>query len=235
LIDQVNYLLETNGDCAYPCWWGIHPGSTALSDANGYLVPLSFSLEDRGISSESSDLHLVFGDFLYPPAANGFLRKVYDVIFYVQQSTERIVMIQTFIDMDLATFLESIGIPDDVFLTVQTYDIGTTPMYYTLSLYYEDGFLISIWDEYEFDPENNILICPQSGKRRDLDAFFWDPIYLHGFGNLLPFARPGATPDNEFLPLADISGMSLESLFRLMVDPSADQCIRIPSDVFFPH
>jgi hypothetical protein len=233
LIDQLNFLLETNGNCAYPCWWGLHPGSTTWSAADGYLEALGYSLDDRGISPESSDLKLFFGDFIYPPVENGLLSTVYDLVFYVQQSTELIIMMKTFIDIDLATILESTGIPDDIFLTVQTYDIGSAPMYYTLSLYYEDGILISVHDEYEFDMQNNILICPQSEKRRDLFAFFWDPMYLNGFFNVLPFATPGATPDDEFLSLENITEIPPESFYQMITDPSANHCIPISSDVFF--
>jgi hypothetical protein len=37
---QILGLLETNGGCKFPCWWGITPGKTRWQDAHAILSPL---------------------------------------------------------------------------------------------------------------------------------------------------------------------------------------------------
>jgi hypothetical protein len=39
--NQLLDLLATNGDCPFPCLWGITPGQTTYQEAKSILIPLS--------------------------------------------------------------------------------------------------------------------------------------------------------------------------------------------------
>jgi hypothetical protein len=43
--DFINLLLETNGGCELPCWWGIIPGETSWDRAEQFLLSFSSGLE----------------------------------------------------------------------------------------------------------------------------------------------------------------------------------------------
>ncbi len=40
VTEQLNYLLQTNGDCELPCFWGIHPDQTRYEELYGVIDQL---------------------------------------------------------------------------------------------------------------------------------------------------------------------------------------------------
>jgi hypothetical protein len=51
---MVTGLIEGNGGCNLPCWWGISPGATTLQDALGLLSRIDPGIVDRVPSGESA-------------------------------------------------------------------------------------------------------------------------------------------------------------------------------------
>lgn len=38
---MIQGLLDNNGNCEFPCWWGLTPGQTLFEDAIGFIAPIS--------------------------------------------------------------------------------------------------------------------------------------------------------------------------------------------------
>jgi hypothetical protein len=50
---KIEELLETNGGCELPCWWGITPNETAWPETLHFLRPYIFQLVECSISNST--------------------------------------------------------------------------------------------------------------------------------------------------------------------------------------
>jgi hypothetical protein len=113
--EKIKDLYQTNGNCRLPCWWGITPGQTTVSE-----VRQSFTsyVEGDVIAIEPSG----YGIILYYPAPHTLID--YSLSTYLEQDRSEIV---TIISMDGETalyggfspsyLLDNFGVPEKIWLT----------------------------------------------------------------------------------------------------------------------
>ena len=68
-------LLENNGGCLLPCWWGIVPGQTTWEEAHDLLMPITFDyiyIESPGGFTKSPKSKSFIASFQFPVPSNLF-------------------------------------------------------------------------------------------------------------------------------------------------------------------
>lgn len=51
--ENLTMLLESNGGCELPCWWGITPGESTFEAVKSSFEPLGFRIEDNWLGSQT--------------------------------------------------------------------------------------------------------------------------------------------------------------------------------------
>jgi hypothetical protein len=151
-INKVLELLETNGGCELPCWWGITPGETSWIEASNYLNSFADRVTQVGIEPiKIEGLDGYFGaDFRVPEEVlpRGELNQLYFVIDGIVEK------IETETTMKLADFFTLFGEPQDIW-------VRTLPMplegylEFWIALYYPDQRIVAVFlderSEYQKD------------------------------------------------------------------------------------
>jgi hypothetical protein len=71
--EQIEEFLATNGNCEYPCWWGMMPGETNFNDALKLFESLSLSVHTYSFDQQDP---VFFTKIPVPESINtlGYLR-----------------------------------------------------------------------------------------------------------------------------------------------------------------
>src|SRR5215216_5270875 len=73
----VQALMENNGECRLPCWWGVIPGKTSWHSAEEFLSSITTSIyESAGTTPDTRHIEMFFPA---PYPSDGEFRQVYRV------------------------------------------------------------------------------------------------------------------------------------------------------------
>jgi hypothetical protein len=219
----VRNLLENNGGCELPCWWGMVPGKTDWNTAKQHLETFVKSIEPNGEGQIiKDDLPIHWADFLVRYEIDDGIEDSFNV------SVENGIIEEFLVGVfRLDRLLSSNGPPDEVYISAhRVTSEGGPPPFYFLVYYGQKGF----WAQYDLNGEvagNIIKGCPQSidpariwlgspknkWKKEDL----WDYV----------FGPPIASwaPRYPILTLKEATGMDLDTFTNTFKDPNNPKCI----------
>ncbi|MCB0014239.1 MAG: hypothetical protein KDE34_20140 [Anaerolineales bacterium] len=180
-------LLQTNGGCRLPCWWGIVLGSTAISEIESVFVPLGFDwfpgfdeLHDTTAYKASLYLHAKESIVWTIEVRGGAGEETYDKN-------------EAWRPYALPNLLSEYGIPSEVYVYYPfRFDPGGLASYRLFLYYPEQGIEIDYLGIADLLPDRNgwAEACP--------DILQTDQV------NLLLF-QPGTVPEYRELTLPAIS------------------------------
>jgi hypothetical protein len=226
----VRELLENNGGCKLPCWWGMVPGKTDWNKAKQHLETFVKSIEPNGEGQIIRDgIPIHWADFLVRYETDNGIEDNFNV------SVENGVIEEFLVGgLRLDRLLSSYGSPDEVYISTHsvTSDGGPPPFYF-LVYYEQKGF----WAQYDLNGEvvgNIIKGCPQSidpariwlgspenkWKKEDL----WDYV----------FGPPIASWASRYpiLTLEEAVGMDLKTFTHIFQEPNNQMCIETPAKLW---
>jgi hypothetical protein len=221
---KVAYLLETNGNCSLPCWWGITPGRTTWSEAEHYMATFALGISPAGFSQQR-DLALYNVEFPDPNS-----NSLADYLFagFAVNNSGVIEIIDSTSKKSLSTTLDNIGIPSQIWVEIIS-NFGPGPLSYTLALFYNDGVMVVYRGSTYPDNDNFIPICPKNLLMASSHIWVWNFTILQTFEDIGKFSSLIAPlSPNRFQLLNNISDMQPQSFFDYYIDPSATQCIKTP-------
>ena len=233
---ELEKLFSVNR-CELPCWWGIKPGITSISEAetklNGYykiapskvirdglLLYLSVSI----LQQENTPLV-------------GLIRVVEQVLREVTGGYERAYDQQVYADLlgvySLKSILNSYGRPTDIFATVEIYNSeANAPDFMMIWLLYpEKGFIAKYTANAELN--NDIVMgCPTKSfftlwlfpldKNRDYEQLRQlDP----DLGYIFP------TLSERTKPVSEAFGISVDEFYEMFAE-SNDPCLETPYNIW---
>jgi hypothetical protein len=228
--EKIKYLMDTNGNCSFPCWWGIAPGKTTWDEANAYLSPFVDRIWSDGARAKIPTLEGYGAGYT---DLSGVKR---GATFDIDKSGT-IKIVETNLDpVYLSSYIIKLGMPDEILINVETFPGGGPPPSATILLFYNSGAMIAYWINYKIDSNKFIAICPQD-ILPGIDVDFWDPSMKMTFRDIGGVSNtiPPLTPDDYFRPLGEVSDMKLQDFYGYYSKPSATHCIKTPaSDWFHP-
>jgi hypothetical protein len=158
--DRIYDLLATNGDCDYPCVWGIFPGQTTWNDAKSLFLDLGATIDySDDTPVEQSDLASVYITSLPKEALGDFLYMGIELV--VQDEIVKIISTYGFIGdrYTLHYIFNEYGMPDEIYLN--TYYQYRDFHFMNLYLYYQErSLIVVVYDSsVEITEEGEIVGC----------------------------------------------------------------------------
>ena len=229
---KLRYLVETNGGCSLPCYWGIVPGRTTWAEVNALLEPFAISISPPELSSVSHDLEIQVASFYDPIDQDGY----WQTKFYADRLGQKqgtIEIMEAPAGRALPDLLTDLGVPDEIWVNIETYPLGE-PLY-TLVLYYDNGVLLFDTGRYTIDDKRLIRICPTQFLPANVITFWlWDPTVFGTFHDIGALTFPELVVSDDLLhPLSEVSEMSPSVFFDTYTDPRTTQCIQMPTSEWF--
>lgn len=229
----VRDLLENNGGCELPCWWGMVPGQTDWIQARHFFETFATSIVQGGEAQKEED-----GQSIYSTNFSIHYKIAAEVEsnFGVVVENEKIVAFAT--DGEdtrkakrLDELLTNYGIPDYVWLHTYPYGPTTAPPTVDLIVYYpEKGF----WAHFQLIGElkgDLLRACPQSAHPRLL---LW-PTREWTFDDLIQVTLGLYAPDAPKYPvlqIKDATSMDIEDFYNTFKNPDNQECIETPIDLW---
>ena len=213
--EKISMLLETNGGCELPCWWGIIPNKTPWAEALHFLSSF-ISDNDRGtihyLTPDNEETEIWFG------IRDGL---VSDITVFPPSTQYK---------YQLHQLLSLLGIPKDVYIVAQSSSPvpGLPPA--GLILDYSE---IGIWAAYKFVPsaiDENLYVCPQRvGPRLEL----FDPTtgitYLGSKEELI-----ATLGDHTGFPqkIEAVTNMTTDVFYNTFINPTSNACLETPANLW---
>ncbi|MCG2786850.1 MAG: hypothetical protein L6461_17300 [Anaerolineae bacterium] len=159
--DFVLHLLQTNGGCELPCWWGIVPGETRWEDAELFLSRFTLRIEDdweetkKGADGQSHQIKnfVVYMDIDQPdPGLFGIrIKDEFVTGIYVSRPLTKP-------HFSLRKLLNNQGVPSKIFIFTHS-NVMEPPTPFDLILYYQEQRLLIIYTTLVYKENEQITAC----------------------------------------------------------------------------
>jgi hypothetical protein len=229
-IDIIRILIETNGWCRFPCWWGITPGETTWQEAKQFLGTFSNKIyEDEEYQQEIQDeITYLIGfheiNFQVPNED----RETYILFTEKDGVVVEIGVPQLYQESEFYPtyrILQEYGKPDEVFLHTHP-SYGFDWMIALNLVYQEKSFAATYWIFNAVNQDGIIKGC--FGK--DGATFGLYPsektIKIEDMYNLDPSVTI------IVLGLEEATGMDVQSFYETYSNPEDPLCLETPKDLW---
>lgn len=221
-LAKVKELLETNGGCELPCWWGIRPGKTTWKEAYDFLQPLAWLVDIQQIPKVYPNL--LFVDFYFAIDDQPTLMNSQRARFALEKDTLSIAWIQGGHDEDLVSLMKKYGVPQEVWIDI--YGIpGTGPVYYMIDLFFPLlGIMAGSEQEAELIKRNGedwVKICKNRLIHGGVRLVLWPSEKPMGYKD---FFREYDETD-RYRPVEDAFGISPEEFSKFFLETEGNPCL----------
>jgi hypothetical protein len=163
----VEELLDMNGGCELPCWWGITPGVTTWEEAYRFFAPFAIEISDpveefyveRGEEQKTEHYNVVFprkGDNSRFTLGIAVKNGIVEIIAQSNVGTERYFSPYLLIDR--------YEVPKEILIAIEPRTPAGKP-YYSMVLLFERGIGVHYAGEAELI-NHQIEICPEKVRPR---------------------------------------------------------------------
>lgn len=234
---DIQTLIDTNGNCDWPCWWGLVPGVTTKEQTFSFLDSLIVGkTQNWGPSSSvASDGREVLGEQIIIkynlPGGNG-VGNTYLSFWDNTLSIIRVDSKTAAYRYQLEPLLKKEGKPQEVFIYTQVYRMEkSVPVRIVLVYPEKRTFAHYFMDAYEVG--GKIRICPvheSPGLNMWLDGY--DQLAI------LDQLIIGPGTDQTLKPLQEATGISVDEFYEQFTNPAASDCFETSIDywkgLYFP-
>jgi len=217
----VQELLENNGRCELPCWWGIIPGKTTWAEARSFLESFSVYIGETGLVRVP--LPSPYSNATYMDHGYSIKNGIVDIIHIYNYNLAP--------NYYLPKFLEIYGQPSEIWIqTFSQEEIGQQN--FTFDLFYGDkGILVEYGTA---DPIGDVggklqtcligldspfmyLWSPEKNKMSFQDA-------KQRFIDTINMPEP--------MPLFEATGMDVKTFYETFKNPDTDICLETPKNLW---
>ena len=215
----VRKMLQTNGGCELPCWWGIIPGrsdaATTEQQLRSYGGPV-FPIPSKGQKDYEVYIEV-------QPQQNGIVRAL-RVSGSVPGAAEGTSFASDFRSYSLGDILTRLGRPSQVRLELSNacFDPPCTTSGYGLYLIYEHlGVLIAYYAPTQRgDP---VLLCPQFAKVGYIRIALQSPADVTSLYETAKISKEQIEEDSK--PLEEVTDMTIDEFYRIFKEHADTMCI----------
>lgn len=225
-------LMNTNGGCKLPCWWGFNLGSINKYELQQKFAQFIFSFSG-GWPNAASKKDGGIG-FTYPDRDQvGIIYLVPDGEIIVGMRLEGHYAITT--EYAIQDMFRKYGVPNEIWIYTWPYPIGEDVLQFIIALdYSSEGFLVYYFSEKgDFISETTAQLC----YTRDLippKILLWNPNTTN------PFLQKKSDYVYEIWdqmkPVEEATGISKEEFVSWFVNGTEfrEYCIKTPSSIWQP-
>jgi hypothetical protein len=229
----INEIVETNGGCLLPCWWGISPGETTWIEAKQFLDQYNAELSsseriDHIVDNHSHTITYYSAD-LYTegfPRGVGARFEVWDdhkisSIYTSGQSTGS--------SLEINNLLSTYGRPKRVSISITPHVPDNIFPFY-LVLFYPDEYFGVAYDLLATKQGSIFNGCPK-GKIPRIWMWATDSSNLISL-EYIQNALTGYNTINIFIDLESASNFSMDEFYLEFLDPMSEACIESHADLW---
>jgi hypothetical protein len=228
---RIEELLETNGGCDLPCWWGLIPGETNYEDAIRFFRDLSLSNNYYGNSENIFSTSIRVPNYINEQG-----------LLYFNMMRENTENDKIFADAvggyyyPMTELLGMFGKPAEIYFSSQE-QFPTNSVSFSLILFYPSkGILVFIFSTtITPNPINEIQICDLETQLnpRDLIAFtFWNPRNELTFDEVI--SLPVWSNPPSYSSIDTISNMDARLFFQNFGSPNPE-CLVVNTALYSSH
>ncbi|MCB0017961.1 MAG: hypothetical protein KDE09_09245 [Anaerolineales bacterium] len=221
-------LMQSNGGCALPCWWGVEVGQSTMGQVrqlyerfDPHIVGTTW---ENGISS-AIEITLDYVD-----SEHGSLHSyaaVDDVVSSIYIDAGRTPQYQ------IGSVLAQLGAPSETW--IWTYPEPAFDGQITMSfvMFFPQKGTIAYYELPVVRQDDNVEACFDT---EGLSIFyFWLPEELNPFGelSLKELVHPNSIFNVELShPIQDVSNWDVNQFYSTLVDPNHTDCLETPADIW---
>jgi len=234
----VSQMLQDNGGCRLPCWWGFTPGETPWETSRTFFASLG-----KETVTWSSDDAQHFAVYFHIPDRN----HVHSQGYHEKNGTLDRIGVHAALPTDedghylygdpqfaedwqaymLTQILKSYQAPSQAFLGT-----GSAPWSpFDLLLFYpEEGFLVQYSGVAEEREGKTWLVCPHLAE---ITLQLWPPGRITKLGDV-PGVVSAHADDPTWGPysLEEATGLSIDEFYEIFVQPGNQACLETPADLW---
>lgn len=219
---SIQTLIDTNGNCELPCWWGLVPGVTTKEQVVSFFDQIDIdSMESLGknILPDEPSITSEFIEFFYTlPGGNGIgnLELIFwnDVLTYIAVDEDTAIY-----RYQLESTLNKLGKPDKILLYVITHGPGKDKPY-VFVLIYEKIRTVVAYGSDGFEVEENIQVCINNFEKPVLIT--WNDEF--GFLERVDQTFMGGGGEYKLQSLEDATNLSIDDFYDQFTDPDGSDC-----------
>jgi hypothetical protein len=250
---KVKELLETNGGCELPCWWGIKPGISQMEDVRAQLTTFSGIAKTMYVGQAGESWSLGYLEINYPEGNEVIIN--IDSTYLAPSDGDEIIVIgvdtqalpqslagliygdlkysELLSAYTLPQILFKYGIPAQVFFTADIYEYEKdAPDFFEIRLLYPDRGIFAIYKMPAETTANTYRFCPSNSFIKltlipqDLGDSYQELLLKLGdeWNGFFPLSPFHKTPEEAI-------GMSIEDFYRIF-SSSANECLESPSSIW---
>jgi hypothetical protein len=231
-VDTLYEVIQNNGNCSYPCFWGIMPGRDSINQIKSSFEKYGEIIE---LGRTGNNYDIVIFEFDLPDEIEESVSKTVDIDFRTKnQVVETIHLcneVSLYLFPDLSSILNHFGKPNEIWIDVAP---NIDDYYYSISLFYSDIHTLVSWNGTtqlkEFDDSSaTFSICPQN-INKEIDyiqyyptsLFFWSLDREYTFNELY---ENYLKIENTMVQLsAHNSNIDIENFYEIYSDENDAQC-----------
>jgi hypothetical protein len=217
-------LLETNGGCELPCWWGIVPGETNVESIEPTFVPLGF---DWYRDYEELNGNTLYSDYIEFSSEAGVIQTI---LVYGGAGEETYDHNEAWRPYAILRILERLGTPEQLYVYYPfRFDPGGMQAYRLFMYYPELGVEIDYLGKAKPLDENPqwARACPNILETDEINLFLFQPGTVPDYlEQTLPESSLGFIPREEgempydLVDWEQATGRSLDEFVRLFTENS---------------
>ena len=223
----ITEMLTTNGGCQLPCWWGITPGKTTITDALNIIN--QFDSETNDFNKSRVYSHITAPLNISP------IKEIRVSLFHENEIVQKIEVYGfDWPGYGLSQVLTTYGEPDEILIHSYKSEPKSYPSFRLVLIYRTRGFVV-YYGTGEFtamyEGDDNIGCLNQEPKlylyppNKELTH---DELYGDVFGFYLPHLIEG----DIVRPVEEATSMSKHDFYMYYKEESNEACIRTPKDVW---
>lgn len=225
-------LMQTNGGCDLPCWWGVTPTETSTETAKESLITKGFQWGKDNYTGRL--LTNDFGVFLEFDIQNDVIQSIHVQGSFPTEEDDSLVYSKAFVrgwqSYSLKEILDRYGLPSQVFAYIPfRADPGSGPSYHLLVFYEQLGVEIDYRGYAVQLNKGYYRACPDLTGVWAIRLFLYQPNQVKNvFEEVLPadsvsyIAGPETVHDQ--ISWQHITGTSLETFYEIFHESNAQTC-----------
>lgn len=222
-------LMDNNGGCPLPCWWGFEMGATRIEDVIQLYMTFDTVVTKQTGNKGISAYYITFAD---PQIENG---AQVDHIFIARDD----IVIEALIDADdpsyqIEPLLQKLGEPTDIWMwTIPEPYQGILPARFRL--YFPERGVFVLYATGGMKVDDNVQVC--FDELGGVTLLLWDPVIWdpNGTKGIVDRSNEGGTAFTlEGFPIEEVSNWDAEQFYTILTDPTHSECLETPSNLWPP-
>lgn len=223
-------LLQDNGGCQLPCWWGFTPGETTWQTAQEFFAALGKSPaayhDPRGTVNYTVRLQVPQQISQSGDVAQHYIVRddIIEMIWVVVGYSQSYALPQL-----LATYGQPKGIWLRTFAAVADTDGGELPFF--LLLYYQQQRFLARYVGFTYEQDGQIPMCPQQASGA---LWLWSSGREMTLEDIAHVGVGGFPIDEvpDYRLLEEATNWSIEQFYQTFVQPDNQTCLETPADLW---